>query len=215
MTNDPPRHDATPPERPLRILFHINDFGKGGTETSLLSWLNTLDRRSFAPALSVGHTTDELTWWRARSIPEGVPVHVLASRKWMHAWHDDARRRRLGRGRKLLHKLLTYAAIRPLAARRFREIARNHDIVCDFDFSLRHLAGSGDLPWFGVSHFSLATRLGGKSARYRARRIRHYLRYSAIAVLTPDMFREATELLASTDLAIVELPNVIDLDAIR
>ncbi|SEA54990.1 glycosyltransferase [Paraburkholderia sartisoli] len=208
-------HDSAPPERPLRVLFHINDFGNGGTETALLSWLNMLDRRYFSPSLSVGYPTDELASWRARSIPEDVPVHVLASQRWMHAWHDEARGRKLGRGKKLLHKLLTYAAIRPLAGKRFREIAGEHDIVCDFDFSLRHLAGSGDLPWFGVSHFSLATRLGSKSARYRARRIRQYLRYSAFAVLTPDMFREATDLLASTGLAILELPNVIDLEAIR
>ncbi|KAE8757891.1 glycosyltransferase [Paraburkholderia madseniana] len=214
MTNANPH--ATEADRPpLRILFHINDFGKGGTETALLSWLKTLDRRLFAPSLSVAYPTDDLSFWRAQSIPADVPVHVLASSKWMYALHQAARRRRLGVGVKLLHKLLTYGAIRPLAAFRMRRLAKQHDLICDFDFSLRHLAGSCDVPWFGVSHFSLAARLGSKSERYVARRVRHYSRYSAIAVLTPAMLNEAQELFSATGLYIVELPNVIDVDALR
>jgi glycosyltransferase involved in cell wall biosynthesis len=214
MTNANPH--ATEADRPpLRILFHINDFGKGGTETALLSWLKTLDRRLFAPSLSVAYPTDDLSFWRAQSIPADVPVHVLASSKWMYALHQAARRRRLGVGVKLLHKLLTYGAIRPLAAFRMRRLAKQHDLICDFDFSLRHLAGSCDVPWFGVSHFSLAARLGSKSERYVARRVRHYSRYSAIAVLTPAMLNEAQELFSATGPDIVELPNVIDVDALR
>ncbi|WP_375791934.1 glycosyltransferase [Paraburkholderia fungorum] len=200
---------------PLRILFHINDFGKGGTETALLSWLKTLDRQMFAPSLSVAYPTDDLSFWRAQSIPADVPVHVLASSKWMYALHQAARRRKLGVGAKLLHKLLTYGAVRPLAALRMRRLAKQQDLICDFDFSLRHLAGSCGVPWFGVSHFSLAARLGSKSERYVARRVRHYSRYSAIVVLTPAMLREARELFSATGPDIVELPNVIDDDALR
>ncbi|HEY2021538.1 glycosyltransferase [Paraburkholderia sp.] len=211
---DHPR--ASEPDRtPLRILFHINDFGRGGTETALLSWLRTLDRRLFSPSLSVAYPTDDLHFWRARSIPDDVPVHVLASSKWMHVLHQAARRRKLSVGVKLLHKLLTYAAIRPLAALRMRRLARQQDLICDFDFSLRHMAGSCNVPWFGVSHFSLAARLGNKSERYVARRVKHYSRYSAIAVLTPAMRREAQALFSAIAVDIVELPNVINVDALR
>ncbi|MFM0396511.1 glycosyltransferase [Paraburkholderia phytofirmans] len=216
MTNVNP-HSVEADRTPLRILFHINDFGKGGTETALLSWLKTLDRRQFAPSLSVAYPTDDLTFWRAQSIPEDVPVHVLASSKWMYALHQAARRRKLGTGEKLLHKLSTYGAIRPLLALRMRHLVKQHDLVCDFDFSLRHMAGSCNVPWFGVNHFSLAARLGSKSARYIARRVRHYARYSAITVLIPAMLHEARELFATTgvEMDIVELPNVIDVDALR
>ncbi|HEY3596346.1 MAG TPA: glycosyltransferase, partial [Paraburkholderia sp.] len=224
MTNDrtpdaPPDHGAAAHAGrlgpPLRILFHINDFGKGGTETSLLSWLNVLDRRLFTPSVSVGYPTDELAFWRAKSIPADVPVHVLAPSKWMHTLHNEARRRKFGVAEKLLHKALKYGAVRPLAALRFRQLARDQDVICDFDFSLRHLAGHGDAAWFGVSHFSLATRFGSKSARYIERRVKQYRRYAAIAVLTPDMFREAQQLFGQHRMNIAELPNVIDIDAIR
>ncbi|MGY6162078.1 glycosyltransferase [Paraburkholderia strydomiana] len=200
---------------PLRILFHINDFGKGGTETALLSWLKTLDRRLFAPSLSVAYPTDDLAFWRAHSIPDDVDVHVLASSEWMVALHQKARQRKLGLGEKLLHKALTYGAILPLAARRMRRLASQHDLVCDFDFSLRHLAGCCGVPWIGVSHFSLAARLGNKSERYVARRVRHFARYSAVAVLTPAMLREARELFATSHVDVTELPNVIDIEALR
>lgn len=215
MNYDSRQGRTEPLDPPRRILFHINDFGKGGTETSLLAWLKTLDRRLFAPGVSVAYPTDELAFWRAHSIPDDVPVHVLAPSKWMNALHEMRRQRTLPAHLKLLHKVLTYCVIRPLAAIRFRQIARDYDLVCDFDFSLRHLAGSGKLPWFGVSHFSLATRLGGKSAHHVARRVKQYARYDAIAVLTPDMLREAQQLLPAHGVNLTELPNVIDVEALR
>jgi hypothetical protein len=210
------RHDRTEPlDPPRRILFHINDFGKGGTETSLLAWLKTLDRQLFAPSVCVTYPTDELLFWRAHSIPDDVPVHVLAPSKWMNTLHETRRQGKLGGHLKLLHKVLTYGVIRPLAALRFRQIVRDQDIVCDFDFSLRHLAGTCNVPWIGVSHFSLAARLGEKSARYLARRVKQYSRYAAIAVLTPDMLREGQALFPADRVNLVELPNVIDVESLR
>ncbi|SEI78434.1 glycosyltransferase [Paraburkholderia diazotrophica] len=200
---------------PLRILFHINDFGKGGTETSLLAWLNALDRRHFAPAVSVAYPTDDLAFWQAHSIPADVPVYVLAEPGWMHGTHLIARKRKLKGAKKLYHKLLTYGVVRPLAARRFTRIARSFDIVCDYDFSLRHLAGRCDVPVVGVSHFSLATRIGNRGARFIARRMNQYRRYAAVAMITPAMAREAESLSGGDRLNLVELPNVIDIARIR
>nr|WP_240655421.1 glycosyltransferase [Paraburkholderia phosphatilytica] len=200
--------------RPLRILFHINDFGKGGTETSLLAWLNALDRRHFAPAVSVAYPTDDLEFWQAHSFPADVPVHVLAPSPWMHRTHQITRRRKLKGGLKLYHKLLTYAAVRPLAAMRFKRIAQQFDIVCDYDFSLRHLAGRCGVPVVGVSHFSLGERLGKRGARFLAQRLAQYRRYAAVGVLTPDMAREADALFGQA-LKVVEMPNVIDIAKLR
>ncbi|EKS9916238.1 glycosyltransferase [Burkholderia multivorans] len=202
--------------KPMRLLFHIDDFGRGGTETALIAWLNALDRRHFAPALSVAYPTDELdALQRSGAIPADVPVHVLASARWSHALHQLERRRRLRFGEKLLHKLTTHAAIRPLVARRFLQLAAGYDIVCDFDFSLRRIAGRGAAPWLGISHYSFVARFGHKSDAYMARRRRQYARYAAIAVLTPAMRREAEQMFAGSGVRIVELPNVIDVNTIR
>lgn len=206
---------AALPTRPLRVLFHINDFGKGGTETALLAWLTALDRRWFAPALCVAYPTDELQFWCERAVPRDVPVHVLATARWMHKFHAAKRRRKLGAVEKVAHKISTYGAIRPLIARRALQLAGEHDIACDFDLSLRHVAGRGGVPWIGFSHFSFAPRLATKSAGHVARRIRQFERYAALAVLTPDMLREARCLFEGATVSVAELPNVIDIEAIR
>lgn len=203
-------------DTPLRVLFHIDDFGRGGTETALIAWLNALDRRVFAPALSVAFPTADLDALRqSGAIPADVPVHVLASARWSHALHQRERRRRLRFGEKLLHKLSTHVAIRPLVARRFLQLAAGHDLVCDFDFSLRRIAGRGAAPWLGVSHYSFVARFGHKDEAYMARRTRQYARYAAIATLTPAMRREAEKMFAGSGVRIVDLPNVIDVAAIR
>lgn len=206
---------ARPGVRRVRILFHINDFGRGGTETALLAWLNALDRSVFEVGLSVTYPTADLTMWRAKAIPADVALQVLASERWMHALHQRERVRRLRGGEKLLHKASTHALIRPAVARRFLRLARGYDVVCDFDFSLRRIAGRGGMPWIGVSHYSFAARFGEKSAAYMARRVRQYERYTALAVLTPDMRREAESLFADTRVVVTALPNVIDPQALR
>lgn len=206
---------ARPGVRRVRILFHINDFGRGGTETALLAWLNALDRSAFEVGLSVTYPTADLTMWRAKAIPADVALQVLASERWMHALHQRERVRRLRGGEKLLHKASTHALIRPAVARRFLRLARGYDVVCDFDFSLRRIAGRGGMPWIGVSHYSFAARFGEKSAAYMARRVRQYERYTALAVLTPVMRREAESLFADTRVVVTALPNVIDPQALR
>ena len=208
--------DSTTTGKPVRVLFHIDDFGRGGTETALLAWLNALDRRVVAPALSVAFPTDALdALRRSGAIPADVPVHVLATARWSHALHQVERRRRLRLREKWLHKLTTHVVIRPLIGRRFLQVAAGYDLVCDYDFSLRRIAGRGTAPWFGVSHYSFVARFGHKGDAYMARRTRQYARYAAITVLTPAMQHEAEKMFAGSGVRIVELPNVIDIDAIR
>jgi glycosyltransferase involved in cell wall biosynthesis/O-antigen ligase len=199
----------------LKILFHINDFGRGGTETALLAWLNALDRNVFAPSVAVTYPTDDLAFWQRSGLPADVPVHVLAQSRWMVALHQEGRVRRLRTAERLWHKVTTHAAIRPFVARRFLAIARDYDLVCDFDLSFKHIAGRGQTPWIGVSHYSFAARFAGKAQQYIAKRVRQFARYAVLAVLTPDMLREAQPLFTGCRIGLSELPNVIDLRAIR
>ncbi|RKP44946.1 glycosyltransferase [Trinickia fusca] len=213
--NRNPESTAGESHRPLRILFHIDDFGRGGTETALIAWLTRLDRQLFEPALAVTYPTDALAFWRAHSIPSDVPIHILASSPWMSELHQRERHRKLHKGEKIAHKLSTHTVIRPLVARRFLRLARHFDLVCDFDFTFRHIAGRGPVPWFGVSHYSFSARLAGKDDAHVARRVRQFSRYAAVAVLAPAMRREAEQLFAARKVRVVELPNVIDVEAIR
>ncbi|MGN6667100.1 MAG: glycosyltransferase [Trinickia sp.] len=200
--------------RPVRILFHIDDFGRGWTETALIAWLNALDRRAFAPSLAVTFPTTDFDFWREHSLPKDVPVHILASESWMNRLHRAERARKLRFGEKLLHKLSTFAAIRRIVDRRFLRLARGCDIVCDFDLTFRRIAGRGGVPWLGVSHYSFSARWSDKSAAYLSRRVRQFERYAALCVLTPAMRREAEPFFNDRSIKVVELPNVIDIDEI-
>jgi glycosyltransferase involved in cell wall biosynthesis len=209
--------DASPSAsaRPLRILFHLDDFGRGGTETALIAWLGALDRRWFAPSLAVTFPTSDLDHWRAHGLPADVPVHILASSRWMYDLHQAQRERELGFGEKLVFKVLTHLAIRPIVARRFLTLARSADAVCDFDLTFRRIAGRGAVPWLGISHYSFSVRWAQKSAAYLSRRIGQLERYTALGVLAPAMRREAEQYFAGRSTTIVDLPNVFALEDIR
>ncbi|MEA3117231.1 MAG: hypothetical protein QOI13_501, partial [Paraburkholderia sp.] len=80
---------------------------------------------------------------------------------------------------------------------------------------MRRIAGRASVPWIGVSHYSFSARWGKKPAAYVARRVKQLARYAAIAVLTPHMLREARHAFGDTGIQLEELPNVIDIKAIR
>jgi glycosyltransferase involved in cell wall biosynthesis len=195
---------------PFRILFHLSHFGRGGTETSLINWLHSLDRRIFAPSISVSWESEDLGFWVQHAIPQDVPVHILSSNRTINRLNRLARVRKLRPWEKFALKSLTYAMARPSAARVFRRLTATHDVIIDFDCSLRHLAGRFSRPWIAVSHYSFNARLSGKGRSYVKRRIRHYNRYDMLAVLNPSMYREAEKWIGPSDLRIVELPNIVD-----
>jgi glycosyltransferase involved in cell wall biosynthesis len=207
----------TEPRRaPLRILFHVDHLGRGGVEASLFAWLRTLDRSLFTPALALTFPGDALVFWHAHGLPDDVPLHVLAPSKWMHAALGEAGRRRdASSAPKRLFHACVRRAIRPLVALRMRRLAHEHDVVCDFDLSLRTIAGSGRASWIGVSHFSLATALAGARPEAAARYAAQLARYDTLAVLGPGMLGEARQLMSGRAAHLVELPDVIDFDLLR
>lgn len=196
---------------PIRVLFHISQFGKGGTETALIAWLRALDRSVFAPGLCVDYASEALELWRAHGLPTDIPIHVLAAQPWMNA----LRQRQLGRFGRMLERFLHRSVLRWIFAVRLRRLCRTHDVVCDFDLSMRALAGRFGLPWIGVSHFCFSERVGRKSARRIAKTERQLSRYAAVAVLTPAMAREALAVFTRGVVRCIELGNVICPEVLR
>ena len=199
----------------IRILFHLSHFGRGGTETSLINWIRALDGKRFSPSVSVTWPSEALDFWIGHSLPSDVPVHVLTNNSWINYLNRTARERKLSVWEKIALKLLTYLLARPSFSWAYRRLARDHDVIVDFDCSLRHLAGRFGKPWIGVSHYSFSARLAGKSSSYVRRRMRHYARYNVLAVLTPSMHRELKEWMGPRRIKIRELPNVFDVSNLR
>lgn len=198
----------------IRIAFHIHHFGLGGTETALMGWLHALDRDLFDVDLIVGFPTEAFEQHFRGRLPGDVRVHFLADRPWQYRLETLRLQRRLSRIGRIVQQLVLRPGLRQVFARRVRALAARYDLICDFDLSLRQHAGAGGKPWIGISHFSLAARLGNRPAKVR-RLARQYARYAAVAVLNADMAREARQMFSAQLRDVVELPNVIDPAAIR
>lgn len=196
-------------EPPRRLVFFINRFNNGGIESALLQWLRALDRTRFRAALVVGFPSAELEARYRRQVPADVSIEVLAQAPWMHTLDEKRRAGQLGALGRLAREVLHSTVVRPWFGQRLARIARDHDVIVDFDLSLRQFAGRFGIPWIGVNHFSFPARLGGRPAKVR-RLARQYRDYDAIAVLNRQMAEEARAMFGEALRALVILPNVID-----
>ena len=198
----------------VRVLFHVTDFGNGGIESSLIQWLRILDRTRFRIVLSVTYASPMLAQRFRALIPADVPVEILVQPRWLRYFQDRRHASRLGKAGRIARDIHGAFAVRPHIARRVAELARNVDVIVDYDLSLRRLAGRFGVPWIGVNHFSFIARLGGQGRRVR-RLMNQYNRYDSLAALNPQMAAEAGQMFGERQPRVMVLPNAIDIDAIR
>lgn len=200
---------------PLPVVFHIRHFGVGGIESALLGWLQGLDRRRFAPSLSIFLPTRE--WfevWRDR-VPADVPVGLAVPPDApVVARHQARREGRLnGLGRIALDLSLQAAArrwLRPHLAR----WSQGHAVWIDFDHTLRKTVPALRHPVVAFRHFAFWDTANAKSRRVG----RDLARYRRVLVLNDDMRRQAEQLWgverAGAPRCVV-VPNLFDLTAMR
>ncbi|WP_244132572.1 glycosyltransferase [Burkholderia sp. BCC0397] len=198
----------------VRVLFHVTDFGNGGIESSLIQWLRILDRKRFRATLSVTYASPMLTQRFRALIPNDIPIEILVRPRWLRYFQDRRHARKLDKAGRIARDLHGALAVRPYIGRRVAELARDVDVIVDYDLSLRRIAGRFGVAWIGVNHFSFVARLGGQGRRVR-RLLDQYGRYDSIAALNPQMGDEADLMFGDRLQQVTVLPNAIDIDAIR
>ncbi|VWC13419.1 glycosyl transferase [Burkholderia aenigmatica] len=198
----------------VRVLFHVTDFGNGGIESSLIQWLRILDRQRFRAVLSITYASPMLAQRFRSLIPADIPIEILVRPQWLRYFQDRRHAHKLGKAGRIARDLHGALAVRPHIGRRVAELARNVDVIVDYDLSLRRLAGRFGVAWIGVNHFSFVARLGGQGRRVR-RLLDQYSRYDSIAALNPQMGDEADRMFGDRLQQVTVLPNAIDIDAIR
>ncbi|HHT8911038.1 TPA: glycosyltransferase, partial [Burkholderia cenocepacia] len=151
----------------VRVLFHVTDFGNGGIESSLIQWLRILDRKRFRATLSVTYASPMLTQRFRALIPDDIPIEILVRPQWLRYFQDRRHARKLDKVGRIARDLHGALAVRPYIGRRVAELARDVDVIVDYDLSLRRLAGRFGVAWIGVNHFSFVARLGGRGRRMR------------------------------------------------
>lgn len=193
----------------LRVHFHVTEFNDGGIETSLMQWLRILDRTAYRLSLSVIYPSPALATRFRKMIPQDVPVEVLAETPWRYYFQSKRHQARLGKLGRVARDLHNALVVRPHIASRMQAIAADVDLIVDFDLSLRRIAGQLAAPCVGVSHFSIAARLGSRQRRIR-RMAKQYAGYGCLAVLSEDMADEAVRILQEDPRRLMFLPNPVD-----
>lgn len=198
----------------VRVLFHITDFNDGGIESSIIQWLRILDRSRFKVALSVMHTSPAFESRFRALIPPDVKVEVLVDRPWLKYFQAKRHQGRLGKLGRVARDVHNTLAVRPYVAKRMAELAREVDVIVDFDLSLRRLSGRFGVTWLGVNHFSFDARLGGRPRKIQ-RLLKQYQRYDGVAALNQHMADEAKRIFQGKLERVIVLPNALDIASIR
>lgn len=198
----------------FRLLFHVTHFRRGGgIETSLLSWLRVLDREHFSIGLSIAYPTPDFdAEFRAR-IPKDVDIHFLGSEAWLSHCRQLKIERRLGLPGLIYEELLLPQIRKRLFRKRIETIAQGYDLVVDYDMSLARFVSRPGRPLIGISHFSLAQRLGRNKRKYRTAS-RYFRCYDAIVLLCDAMREEGARLFPGLAERFVTLYPGFDLDEI-
>jgi glycosyltransferase involved in cell wall biosynthesis len=200
--------------RRVSVLFHVADFNDGGIETSLMQWLRIFDRSRFSVTLSVMFSSPAFQQRFRAQIPADVNVEILTNKPWLNTFQKHRYAHTLSKLGRVGRDVFNTLAVRPYVKARVAELAQRHEIIIDFDMSLRRLAGRFGTAWLGVNHFSFDARLGGRRRKMK-RMLTQYGRYDGIAALNRHMAEEATALFDGHLRNVFVLPNAIDIDRIR
>jgi glycosyltransferase involved in cell wall biosynthesis len=199
----------------LRVLFHVTHFRRGGgIETSLLSWLRVLDRERFSVGLSVTYPTPDFAAEFHARIPSDVDVHFLGREAWLSHCRQLKVERRLGLAGRIYEELLLPQVRKRIFRSRIEAIAKGYDLIVDYDMSLARFAFGLGCPLVGISHFSLAQRLGSNRRKFRTA-ARYFRRYDAIVSICNAMRDEGIRLFPELAERFVTLYPGFDLDEVR
>ena len=202
------------PSERIAVLFHVADFNDGGIESSLMQWLRIYDRARFAVTLSVIFSSPAFEQRFRAQVPADVGIEILVDKPWLNVFQARRYAHRLSKLGRVGRDVFNTLAVRPYVKARVAELARRHDIIIDFDMSLRRLAGRFGVAWLGVNHFSFDARLGGRRRKMK-RMLAQYERYDGIAALNRHMADEAGTMFDGHLRNVFVLPNAIDIDRIR
>jgi glycosyltransferase involved in cell wall biosynthesis len=198
----------------VAVLFHIVGFRQGGIESALIEWLRIFDRSRFDVTLSVMFNTP---WFEKRyraRLPHDVKLEFLVDKPWLG--HLEARRseNKLGKLGRACRGIVNSTIALPYARKRITALAKKHDVLIDFDLSLRRWVGRLEIASGGVSHFSFLARWGHQPRK--AKRLAPQLfAYDRIVALTQQMADEAPQLFGNALAHPFVLPNAVDIDSIR
>lgn len=176
-----------------RIVFLLSRFLDGGIDTVLLDYLRNLSAcGDYRITLVVSMGMGELEVFR-QEVPANVEVVHLVEDGWLTQWRKLKVTGRIPLMAKLYDELLLTPLRRSIISRKLKALARECDVMVDFDCC--HYAFLRKLPVWKVAwwHFSFEHRMA--SDHRRMQRIgRHLADYDRVVTISKAMLKEGERL---------------------
>lgn len=199
----------------IRVLFHVTHLRRGGgIESSLMSWLNIMDRELFSVGLSIAYPTEDIDAVFRAQIPADTAVHVLGPEAWLSHCRQLKMARTLKWPGLIYEELLLPQVRKRVFAHRVRQIAADYDVVIDYDLSLVRFCAGLQKPLLGMRHFNFPAQLRDKPRRYRSL-AGYFQRYDVMIAISHAMEAEGRALFPMMAGRIAMLYPGMDHDAIR
>jgi glycosyltransferase involved in cell wall biosynthesis len=215
--NTSPPHSRTSRlnTRRIRVLFHVTHLRRGGgIESSLMSWLNIMDRELFSVGLSIAYPTEDIEAVFRAQIPADTALHMLGPEAWLSHCRQLKMARKLKWPGLIYEELLLPQVRKRVFAHRVERIAADYDVVIDYDLSLVRFCPGLGKPLLGVRHFNFPAQLRDQPRKYRS--LAHYFqRYDALIAISHAMEEEGRALFPMMADRIAMLYPGLDHDAIR
>jgi glycosyltransferase involved in cell wall biosynthesis len=201
--------------KPIRILFHVTHLRRGGgIESSLMSWLNIMDRRLFSVGLSIAYPTEDIDSVFRAQMPADIALHVLGPEAWLSHCRQLKMDRTLKWPGLIYEEVLLPQVRKRVFARRVEQIAAGYDLVIDYDLSLVRFCPGLRKPLLGVRHFNFPAHLRDKPRKYRTL-AGYFQRYDAMIAISHAMEEEGRALFPMMAGRIAMLYPGMDHDDIR
>ncbi|MET0963194.1 MAG: glycosyltransferase [Noviherbaspirillum sp.] len=202
------------PDR-IRVLFHVTHLRRGGgIESSLMSWLNIMDRELYSVGLSIAYPTEDIEQVFRAHIPADVALHVLGPEAWLSHCRQLKMARRLKWPGRIYEELLLPQLRKRVFAHRVEKIAAGYDVVIDYDLSLVRFCSGLRKPLLGVRHFNFPAHLRDKPRKYRSLAA-YFQRYDAMIAISHAMEEEGRSVFPRLADRITMLYPGFDQDDIR
>lgn len=176
-----------------RLLFLLSRFLDGGIDTVLVEYLRHLSQRGcYRLTLAIATDMGELEVFRSR-VPHDVRVVHLVSSPALTRLPQRKIRRKLPLPLKLWNETALQPVRRSIIGRELKRLAREHDVVIDFDcchYSYLRSVGCRKVAWF---HFSF-DKLMEQNPRRMKRIGRRLEWYDRVVCISQAMLAEGERL---------------------
>ncbi len=179
-----------------RILFLMSRFLDGGIDTILIEYLKWFAQHEhYQVTLGISVYLGELEVYRDR-IPNNVKIEYIVKSKWLTSLYKKRVQKKLSPIVKIFDEILFVPIRKYILHRRLRSMAKQYDVLIDFDCcsysSLKHLKVQ-KLAFF---HFSL--KHFDQQDHRRMKRIgKHLVNYNKVVLIAEGMKKEAVKMFPS------------------